>query len=146
VSLIYRFGVRGMSQLKAAGAPELSRRFVHTLVPIAFAYAMAHYFSLLIFQGQALGYLASDPLGDGRDLLGTAGWTVDYALMSSAAVWYVQTALLVGGHAAALTLAHDRALTSFRDRITATRSQYWMLAVMVGYTSLGLWLLSTIDV
>jgi hypothetical protein len=25
---------------------------------------------------------------------------------------------------------------------TAVRSQYWMLAVMVGYTCLGLWLLS----
>jgi hypothetical protein len=145
-SLIYRFGVHGMSRLRGTDGPQLSRRFVHTLVPIAFAYTMAHYFSLLIFQGQALGYLASDPLGDGQNLLGTATWTVNYAVMSSAAVWYVQTALLVGGHAVALTLAHDRALTSFRDRVTATRSQYWILTVMVGYTSLGLWLLSTINV
>jgi hypothetical protein len=31
-----------------------------------------------------------------------------------------------------------------RDRDVATRSQYWMLTVMVGYTGLGLWLLSSI--
>jgi hypothetical protein len=143
---IYRVGVNGMSQLGATRMPGLSRRFVHSLVPIAFAYAMAHYFSYLIFQGQAIGYLASDPLGTGANLLGTARWTIDYKLLSSQDVWYVQTLLLVGGHAAGLALAHDRALVAFRDRRTATRSQYWMLAVMVGYTSLGLWLLSTINV
>lgn len=74
-SSIYRFGVHGMSQLEGTDGPLLSRRFVHTLVPITLAYTMAHYFSQLIFQGQALGYLASDPLGDGQNLLGTATWT-----------------------------------------------------------------------
>ncbi len=143
---IYRIGVSGMKTLNPALAPGLSRRFAHSLVPIAFAYAMAHYFSLLVFQGQALGYLASDPLGDGANLLGTASWTVHYAIVSTAAIWYVQTALLVGGHAAALALAHDRALTSFENPRAATRSQYWMLTVMLGYTCLGLWLLSTINV
>ena len=51
---------------------ELSRRFVHSLVPIALAYVVAHYFSLLVYQGQAMAYLISDPLGDGSDLFGTA--------------------------------------------------------------------------
>ena len=27
----------------------------------------------------------------------------------------------------------------------AARSQYWMLAIMIGFTSLGLWLLSTVS-
>lgn len=146
VAGLYRLGVKGMSQLSPALAPHLARRFVHSLVPIAFAYAMAHYFSLLVFQGQSLGYLASDPLGDGSNLLGTAAWTVDNGVMSTAAVWYVQTGLLVAGHTAGLALAHDRALSSFKSQLVATRSQYWMLAVMVGYTSLGRWLLSTIKV
>jgi hypothetical protein len=143
---LYRLGVRGMSQLSPEVAPGLARRFVHTLVPIAFAYAMAHYLTLLVFQGQALGYLVSDPLGDGSNLFGTASWTVNNNVMSTSAVWYVQTGLLVAGHVAGLALAHDRALSSFADRRVATRSQYWMLAVMVGYTSLALWLLSTIKV
>ena len=46
------------------------------------------------------------------------------------------------GHVAALTLAHDRALTLYGDARLAVRSQYWMLGVMVGFTSLALWLLA----
>jgi hypothetical protein len=43
---------------------------------------------------------------------------------------------------AALTLAHDRALAAFRgDR--AVRSQYAMLALMVGLTALALTVLAT---
>ncbi len=143
---LYQLGIRGMSELDRGLARGLNRRFVHTLVPIAFAYAMAHYLSLLVFQGQALGFLVSDPLGNGSNLIGSANWRVDYGVISTAGIWYIQTALLVGGHVAGLVLAHDRALSSYRDRLAATRSQYWMLAVMVGYTSLGLWLLSTVKV
>ena len=50
---------------------------------------------------------------------------------------------MVTGHVAALTLAHDRALALYDDAKLAVRSQYWMLAVMVGFTSLALWLLSS---
>jgi hypothetical protein len=46
------------------------------------------------------------------------------------------------GHVAALVLAHDRALALYEDPRAAVRSQYWMLSVMVGFTSLALWLLS----
>jgi hypothetical protein len=121
---------------------ELARRFAHSLIPIALAYVVAHYFSLLVYQGQAMASLVSDPLGDGSDLFGTAGATVDYTVISATGVWYVQVGALVLGHVAGLTLAHDRALTVYRRVRDATRSQYWMLAVMVGFTSLGLWLLS----
>jgi hypothetical protein len=143
VALLYRLGVQGMvSVAPGHDATELSRRFAHSLVPIALAYVVAHYFSLLAYQGQAMAYLASDPLGDGSDLFGTAGQTVDYGVVSATGVWYVQVAALVIGHVAGLALAHDRALVVY-DRIRdATRSQYWMLGVMVAFTSLGLWLLS----
>lgn len=46
------------------------------------------------------------------------------------------------GHVAGLVLAHDRALALYGDGKLATRSQYWMLTVMVGFTSLALYLLS----
>ena len=45
---------------------------MHTLVPIAAVYVIAHYFSFLAYNGQAIRYLASDPLGEGWDLFGTA--------------------------------------------------------------------------
>jgi hypothetical protein len=140
---LYRLGIAGMGTIGGRHQPgELAQRFAHSLIPIALAYVVAHYFSLLAYQGQAMASLLSDPLGDGSDLLGSAGATIDYNVISATGIWYVQVAALVLGHAAGLTLAHDRALTVYRRVRDATRSQYWMLAVMVGFTSLGLWLLS----
>jgi hypothetical protein len=143
VGALYRLGVAGMASIGGGHrSGELAQRFAHTLIPIALAYVVAHYFSLLAYQGQAMASLASDPLGDGSNLLGTASATIDYNVISATGIWYVQVAALVLGHVAGLTLAHDRALTVYRRVRDATRSQYWMLAVMVGFTSLGLWLLS----
>jgi hypothetical protein len=143
VGTLYRLGIAGMHTVGGGFATdELARRFVHTLVPIALAYVVAHYFSLLVYQGQATAYLASDPLGDGSDLLGTASATIDYTIISATGIWYVQVGALVAGHVCGLILAHDRAVAMYRSARQATRSQYWMLAVMVGFTSLGLWLLS----
>ncbi len=143
VAALYRLGVAGMRSVDPARAgTDLGVRFAHSLVPIAFAYVLAHYFSLLAYQGQATAYLASDPLGNGSNLFGTASATIDYSIVSANAIWYVQVAALLLGHVAGLVLAHDRALLVFGDTKVATRSQYWMLAVMIAFTSLGLWLLS----
>ena len=62
---------------------RLAHAFVHTLVPIALAYVAAHYFTLLLFQGQAIDFLASDPLGEGSDLFGTADSQIDYTLIGA---------------------------------------------------------------
>lgn len=143
VAGLYRLGIQGMRSIGGGvDATQLGRRFAHTLVPIALAYVIAHYFSLLAYNGQSLGYLASDPLGDGSDLFGTATATIDYDVIGPNGIWYVQVGALVLGHVAGLVLAHERALVLYRRARDATRSQYWMLAVMVGFTSLGLWLLS----
>ncbi|HEX3391184.1 MAG TPA: fenitrothion hydrolase [Solirubrobacteraceae bacterium] len=145
VAGVYRVGIAGVHSVnRGHGMSELSRTFAHTLAPIGFAYVLAHYFSLLIWQGQAIGYLASDPLGNGANLFGTSSYQIDYAIISYAAIWYVQVAALVTGHVGGLTLAHDRALAIYRDGQEAVRSQYWMLAVMVAFTSFGLWLLSAV--
>jgi hypothetical protein len=142
---IYRVGIVGVRSVsRRYGTAELSHTFAHTLVPIGFAYLVAHYFSLLIWQGQAIGYLASDPLGDGANLFGTSSYQIDYGIISFAAIWYVQVAALVTGHVGGLTLAHDRAISMYRNAQEAIRSQYWMLTVMVAFTSFGLWLLSAV--
>lgn len=65
--------------------------------------------------------------------------------MSAALIWYVQVAALVGGHVSGLALAHDRALVVYGDADDAAASQRWMLAVMVTFTCLGLWLLSAVN-
>lgn len=143
VGAFYWLGIRGMRWAgEQRSAQDLAQRFVHTLVPIAVAYVMAHYFSLLAYNGQATAYLASDPLGDGSDIFGTANSEIDYTWISATGIWYVQVAALVIGHVGGLILAHDRALVLYRNAKDATRSQYWMLAVMIAFTSLGLYLLS----
>ena len=144
VSGLYRLAVIGMCRTGAGKPPvdELARSFAHTLIPIAFAYIVAHYFSLLLFQGQAAVFLVSDPLGDGSDIFGTSTSAIDYSLLGANAIWYVQVAALVIGHVAGLVLAHDRALATWADPRVAVRSQYWMLTVMVAFTCIGLWLLS----
>ncbi len=145
VYAVYELGINGVAHVsRRYGNDELSRKFVHTLVPIGFAYVLAHYFSLLIWQGQAIGYLASDPLGNGANIFGTSSYRIDYTIISFAAIWYVQVAALVAGHVGGLTLAHDRALAMYRNPTEAVRSQYWMLTVMVAFTSFGLWLLSAV--
>jgi len=145
VGLVYLIGIRGMAGV--GGAPPLKKLrtgFAHTLIPIAFAYLVAHYFSLFAYQEQAqFTYLLSDPLGTATtDLFGTASSGIDFKILSANAIWYVQVAALVIGHVAGLTLAHDRATAYWGDYREAARSQYWMLAVMVAFTCFGLYLLS----
>ena len=137
-------GIYGMHTVRTQfSTRQLGRLFGHAFIPIALAYLVAHYFSLVVFQEQAqFTFLLSDPLGDGSDLFGTATSGIDYTAISSNAIWYVQVGTLVAGHVTALVLGHDRALKVYGDARTAARSQYWMLALMVGFTSLGLFLLS----
>jgi hypothetical protein len=142
VGLAYLGASWAAARLGGAGtARSVARRFAHTLVPIAFAYAFAHYFTLVMFEGQLLLSTLSDPFGRGWDLFGTAGRAIDYTLLSPAAVWWVQVAAIVGGHLAGVVLAHDRALADFSGE-RAVRSQYAMLALMVLLTGLGLAILA----
>jgi hypothetical protein len=146
VVAIYWAGVAGMGVggSKQSRLRNLGRVFAHSFIPIGLAYLFAHYFSLFLFQEQAqFTYLLSDPLGEGSDLFGTAGEGIDYGLIGAEAVWYVQVAALVIGHVAALAMGHDKALAEYRDVRRATQSQYWMLALMVSFTVLGLMLLSS---
>ena len=122
---------------------SLRDEFLASLVPIALAYVVAHYFSLVVLQTQYLAPLASDPLGRGWDLFGTADVRPDLGILTPNIVWYVQVAALVIGHVAGLALAHDRAVEIFESPRKAALSQYAMLALMVVYTVAGLWLLSS---
>jgi hypothetical protein len=146
VLFVYGFYWLGVIGARSVGggftAGRLASAFIHSLVPIALAYVAAHYLTLLLIQGQAISFLASDPLGDGADLFGTADTQIDYGVIGATATWYWQVGFVVVGHVTALTLAHDRALAIYDRARLAVRSQYWMLAIMVGFTSLALWLLS----
>ena len=115
----------------------LARAFVHSLVPIAIGYTIAHYCGFLLLQGQAGYILASDPLGKGWDLFGTIGWQVDFSVANPTAIGLVQVGAIVAGHLLGAVSAHDRAVAMYPSRAT-TRAQYALLGVMVAYTMVGI--------
>lgn len=132
---IYLWAVRDAARRTATGhgTAALARSFAHSLVPIVLAYAVAHYFSLLVFSGQRMLALASDPFGLGWDLLGTAGWGVDLTAVSPTTIAVVQVVAIVAGHVAAVVLAHDRAAELFEPD-AASQGRYGLLVAMVAYT------------
>jgi hypothetical protein len=144
VAGLYWLGVLGMRLVRGSpGTRELATEFAHTLIPIGLAYVTAHYFSIFVYQEQAqFTYLLSDPLGNGSNYFGTVTSGVDYGVLTATAIWYVQVGALLIGHVLGLTLAHDRAISTYGDSRIASLSQRWMLVMMVTFTCLGLFLLS----
>ncbi|HWH27557.1 MAG TPA: hypothetical protein VNU26_01120 [Mycobacteriales bacterium] len=122
------------------GGTDGPTQFAHTIVPIALGYHVAHYFSLLVLDGQLTWILASDPWQNGRDLFGTADNRLDLSVVSPDTIAGVQVSAIVLGHVLGVVLAHDRAVRLCRAGRTRT-SQYPLLAVMVAFTVTGLWLL-----
>ena len=124
-------------------APDDRAGYVHSLVPIALAYVAAHYLSYLAFEGQSIAYLASDPLGEGWNLFGTADRDDRLRLAEP------ERDLVPAGRLRrrrprrrARPGARPRAGESRATSQAAVRSQQRMLVVMVGFTSLALWLLA----
>jgi hypothetical protein len=144
VALVGGFYWLGIEGARSVGGgmttTRLARAFIHSLVPIAAVYVIAHYFTYFIDASQSMKYLISDPLGNGWDLFGTASAGVKYGIINDKVAWYIKVGVIVLGHVAGLILAHDRALALYGQAKQAVRSQYWMLTVMVGFTSLALWL------
>lgn len=114
--------------------------FAHSVLPIAVGYVVAHYYSLLVTEGQRTLALLSDPLGIGADWLGTAAHAVDETFVAPTGVATLQVAAVVGGHLTGVIAAHDRAVRLFPSR-TAIAGQLPLLALMVGCTLTGLTLL-----
>ncbi|MCB1380766.1 MAG: hypothetical protein KDK89_20715 [Alphaproteobacteria bacterium] len=120
---------------------------VWSLVPIAFAYHLAHNLpDFPVTVPTALKAL-SDPFGLGADLLGTSGLNPPASVMMdyhvATTVYQIQVAIIVAGHVMAVIAAHVMALRTLPSAMMATVSQVPLNAAMVLYTMFGLWLLST---
>jgi hypothetical protein len=131
-----------IARLIAGKGSRLEQSFIGSLIPIALAYVVAHYLTLLLIQGQLAIPLASDPFGYGWDLFGTLDFRVNVQPLTADQIWWAQTGALVIGHVLGLMIAHDKALALFGSTKVALRTQYAMLGLMVLYTVGGLWLLS----
>jgi hypothetical protein len=106
-------------------------RYAATLLPIAAGYLIAHYLTLVI-QGVAwVPALIAEPL---LSLAPELDW------IPVSLVWYVSVAAIVGGHIAGIVLAHRLALRDSPGR--ATLAGLPVVALMVGYTVLSLWIIA----
>jgi hypothetical protein len=130
--------------VRPTGWPGL---FVLSLVPIACGYHFAHYLPVLLVDVQYALRAASDPFARGWDLLGTRQLPVVTSFLSDPArvyaIWHAQVTLIVAAHVAGVVIAHGLALRQGLSAMLTRRGQLSLLALMIGYTMLGLWLLST---
>ena len=141
VYLGFSWGVGRLSGTPAS-VQEVARTFVFSLVPIALAYNMAHFISLLAIQGQFIIPLASDPFGQGWDLWGTVDYRLNLTLINAKFVWYPSVGAIVLGHIVSVFVAHVISVAEVPDRKRALRGQYPMLVLMVIYTASSLWIIA----
>lgn len=116
--------------------------YARCLMPIVFAYSFSHYFTLLLTQGVQIIHLLSDPLGRGWNLMGTRNLWRAPILLDVRLTWNIQIAALLAGHVFSAWLTHEKAFTLYHDKRQANLSQIPLLALMIGLTVLGLWILS----
>ena len=136
---VFALVILGACALMGNASPgELLRLFVPTLLPIALAYHVAHYLSYLLVAGQVVIALASDPLGRGWNLFGTAHYQVAVGIVGARFAWYASVIVIVLGHVLAMYVAHRLALERFSELRAARRSQYPLAALMIAYTMLSL--------
>lgn len=126
----------------AISIKELLLRFAPSLIPIAVAYNVAHYYTLIITEGQKFISLISDPFGFGWNLFGTAGFEPNISLADANITWHAQVAIILLGHIAGVYMAHAEAIKTFQNGKNTILSQVPMLLLMVTYTMAGLWILS----
>lgn len=141
VYLVFCMGIRALSGERAS-LMEVAQAYVFSLVPIALAYNMAHFLSLLLVQGQLIIPLASDPFGFGWDVFGTAGYRIDPTLINTKFAWFLSVGAIVLGHIISVYIAHTVSLRRTGGLPQALRGQYPMLMLMVIYTAISLWIIA----
>jgi len=120
---------------------DLPNQFAHSVVPIVVGYVVAHYLTYLVEIGQQTLIQASDPLGNGSNLLGTGDWSVNYWLSYHPTLLATTKVLaVVLGHVVGVIAAHDRAMKILPPRHQLT-GQLPLLFAMVAFTVGGLYLL-----
>lgn len=137
---LYLAAIRVMQRLAGTDDERYDDIFALALLPVAVGYSIAHYFSLAVFEGQFLLIQASDPFGQRWNLFGTRTDYVNYTLISTTAVAWVQALGIIVGHLAGVVVGHDRAVAELPDR-DFERSQLPLVGLMVTLTCFGLLLL-----
>ena len=117
------------------------------LLPIALAYHIAHYLTSFLVNIQYSYKVASNPLDNGMDLLNLGDFNVTTSFFNTIEtvklIWFIQAAAIVIGHVIAVLLAHSICEGYLKTKSSVLISQFPISIFMIGYTFLGLWILST---
>ena len=140
--IFYRFACYfaikvGGSELKLN---EVSKLFGHTMLPIAFAYHITHYLTLLLFETQTFIYRLNDPIGTGLNLFNVQEPEINY-FIEPIIIWGIQVAVTLLGHMLSVVLAHDLAVKLFGHK-QSDKTQYIFLFITVALTLQALFVLS----
>lgn len=139
-SLVRRVGGMGRSTI------DVLAGLLPSLLPIAFGYLVAHNAEYLAINGQLFIPLLGNPVGlHGVQLLPAPfndSYELNPNLLPSSVVWYMQVALIIVVHIAAVVLAHRYLGRSAPTEARARRGEWPWIVAMVGYTMTSLWLLA----
>ncbi len=141
VLLSFSLAAAWMGRYGDRPATAYPRLMVGSVVPIVIGYAIAHYATLLVVEGQRTAINWSDPLGRGWNVFGSAEMGVNSAIFNHpTAIAVIQLSAIVGGHVLGIIAAHELAVRHLPPA-RALAGQLPMLGVMIGYTCAGLVLL-----
>ncbi|QLC35396.1 hypothetical protein EFA46_014170 (plasmid) [Halarchaeum sp. CBA1220] len=110
-------------------------RVAPSTLPIAVAYEFAHYGSYVVTRAARALELA----------LGGVGLSASFAplaWLSVQAYWGFEVVVIVVGHVIAVVAAHYATLARYDDRRRAWRAHAPLVALMIAYTVLSLWIIS----
>lgn len=120
---------------------DLPALFAHAVVPIIVGYIIAHYVNYLVEAGWDTLIMASDPLSNGSNWLGTGNldriswFSYHQTLLAS-----IKVVAVVAGHVLGVIAAHERAVRVL-PRTHQVTGQLPMLMAMIAFTTGGLYLL-----
>jgi len=151
IALVGLFGAAVWAGAASADARhrfgELFARLGLTVLPIAFAYHLAHYLTSALVGFQYTALALNDPLETGATLLGLNAWDVTTSFFGrpgpALAIWLTQAGVIVLGHMLAVVMAHAVALDVLGNGRRALLAQIPLALLMVGLTLFGLWLLAS---
>ena len=130
VAAVYALASWASGRLSGFAPATALVRYALVLAPVGLGWSLAHYLSATLIDVQNFYALASDPLGRGWDLFGTASYLVDYRPLTVNETGWVQTVLLIAGSLGGALVVHDIAFTTTRGR-AAVRATYPLAAALV---------------
>ena len=119
------------SRARSTGAA--AGRYAWSLIPIGIAYLLAHNMPLLIIGLPTL-------IGQVGDRFGL--FLFGEYVPSPKLVWFLEIALIVGGHVIGVLAAHRTATTTTDSHAAAVKSHSALTVLMSAFTIVTLWLLS----